>query len=128
MIARTVFMRSKNSPYSLKFFRSSNVWSRAAHGSSRVRTTDKRLEGQFRIDFEAERAQLEDFLLQCKRDGVAQKRLAWIDDASTASVAELLNLVRQGSDALLGTFMKSGMQKQVADALVQRKSSRTRRV
>jgi hypothetical protein len=84
-----------------------------------VKSLNKRLEGQLRIDFESERvrAPLKDFLLQCKLDGVAEKRLAWIDDADTVSVAELVNLIRKGSDALLGTFKKAGMQKQVADAL-----------
>lgn len=84
-----------------------------------VKALNKRLEGQLRIDFEPERVRspLKDFLLGCGLDGIAEKRLAWIEDADSVSVAELVNLIRQGGDALLGTFKKAGMQKQVADAL-----------
>jgi hypothetical protein len=64
------------------------------------------------------RSPLKEFFLHCKLDGVAEKRLSWIDEADTISVAELVSLVRKGADALLGTFKKAGMQKQVADALV----------
>lgn len=93
-----------------------------------VKSLNKRLEGQLRIDFEPERvrAPLKDFLLQRKLDGVAEKRLAWIDDADTVSIAELVNLIRKGSDALLGTFKKAGMQKQVADALVSLPAAKVR--
>lgn len=87
--------------------------------SKAVKSLNKRLEGQLRIDFEPERIRspLKDFLLECGLEGVAEKRLAWIDEADSVSVAELVNLIKQGSDALLATFKKAGMQKQVADAL-----------
>ncbi len=87
--------------------------------SKAVKALNKRLEGQLRIDFEPERVRspLKEFLLACALDGVAEKRSAWIEEADSVSVAELVNLIGQGSDALLGTFKKAGMQKQVADAL-----------
>lgn len=93
-----------------------------------VKSLNKRLEGQLRIDFEPERVRspLKHFLLQSKLDGIAEKRLAWIDDADTVSVAELVNLIGQGSEALLGTFKKAGMTKQVADALVALPATRIR--
>ena len=84
-----------------------------------VKTLNKRLEGQIRVDFEPERVRtpLKEFLLACDLDGVAEKRLAWIDQAETLSVAELVNLIRLGSDELYAAFKKSGMQKQVSDAI-----------
>lgn len=87
--------------------------------SKAVKTLNKRLEGQLRIDFEPERVRspLKDFLLNCDLEGIAEKRLAWIEDADSVSVAELVNLIKQGGNALLGAFKKAGMQKQVADAL-----------
>ena len=96
--------------------------------SRAVKSLNKRLEGQLRIDFEPERVRspLKDFLLHSNLDGIAEKRLAWIDDADSLSVAELVNLIGQGSEALLGTFKKAGMQKQVADALVALPATRIR--
>lgn len=87
--------------------------------SKAVKILNKRLEGQLRIDFEPERVRspLKEFLLNCDLEGVAEKRLAWIEDADSVSVAELVNLIRQDGNALLGAFKKAGMQKQVADAL-----------
>lgn len=98
--------------------------------SKAVKALNKRLDGQLRIDFEPERvrAPLKDFLLGCGLDGIAEKRLAWIDDADSVSVAELVNLIHQGSDALLATFKKAGMQKQVADALSDLPAATVRRL
>jgi len=42
---------------------------------------------------------------------------AWIDEAENLSVADLVNLISEGSDALLSRFKKAGLQKQVADCL-----------
>lgn len=93
-----------------------------------VKSLNKRLVGQLRIDFEPGRVRspLKNFLLQSKLDNVAEKRLAWIDEAATVSVAELVNLIRQGSEALLAAFKKSGMQKQVADLLAALPATRIR--
>lgn len=96
--------------------------------SKAVKKLNKRLEGQLCIDFEPERvrAPLKEFLLKCSLDGIADKRLAWIDDADSVVVAELVNLIKQGPDALLGKFKKAGMQKQVAEALAALPHSKVR--
>ena len=84
-----------------------------------VKALNKRLEGQLRVEFEPGRVRgpLKDFLLSCRLEGVGDKRLAWIDDAVNLSVPDLVNLIREGSEALLNRFKKAGMQKQVADCL-----------
>jgi DNA repair ATPase RecN len=85
-----------------------------------VKTLNKRLEGQLRVEFEPGRVRgpLKDFLLDCQLEGVGDKRLAWIDDAVNLSIPDLVNLIREGSEALLNRFKQAGMQKQVADTLV----------
>jgi cell division septum initiation protein DivIVA len=84
-----------------------------------VKGLNKRLDGQLRVDFEPERirAPLKEFFLTLGLDGVGEKRLAWIDDAETLSIPHLVDLIRQGSDALTLQFKKSGIPKQVADGL-----------
>ena len=84
-----------------------------------VKLLNKRLEGQLRVEFEPGRVRspLKDFLLECKLEGVGDKRLAWIDEADNISIADLVDVMRQGSEALLNRFKKAGMPKQVADAL-----------
>jgi ABC-type lipoprotein export system ATPase subunit len=84
-----------------------------------VKTLNKRLEGQLRVEFEPGRVRtpLKEFLLSCRLEGVGDKRLAWIDEAENLSVADLVGLIREGNDALLNRFRKAGMQKQVADCL-----------
>ena len=84
-----------------------------------IKKLNKRLEGQLRVAFEPGRvrAPLKDFLLACPLQGIGEKRLAWIDDAQTISIPELVSLLRQGSDATLNHFKTSGLQKQVSDAL-----------
>ena len=84
-----------------------------------VKTLNKRLDGQLRVEFEPGRVRgpLKNFLLDCELEGVGDKRLAWIDDAENLSIPDLVNLIREGSDVLLNRFKKAGMQKQVADAL-----------
>jgi DNA repair ATPase RecN len=88
--------------------------------SKAVKALNKRLEGQLRVEFEPGRVRgpLKDFLLGCGLEGIGDKRLAWIDDAENLSIADLVNLIREGSEALLARFKKAGMQKQVADSLV----------
>jgi hypothetical protein len=84
-----------------------------------IKELNKRLEGQLRVDFEPGRvrAPLKEFLHDQNLEGIGEKRLAWVDDAESLSIPDLVSLVRQGSDALLVRFKKAGMQKQVADAL-----------
>jgi ABC-type lipoprotein export system ATPase subunit len=84
-----------------------------------VKKLNKRLEGQLRVEFEPGRVRgpLKDFLLGCHLEGVGDKRLAWIDDADNLSIPDLVNVIREKSEALLNRFKKAGMQKQVADAM-----------
>lgn len=84
-----------------------------------VKALNKRLDGQLRVEFEPGRVRgpLKEFLLGCRLEAVGEKRLAWIDEAESLSVADLVNLIREGSDALLNRFKKAGLQKQVADCL-----------
>jgi hypothetical protein len=84
-----------------------------------VKGLNKRLDGQLRVDFEPERIRtpLKDFILAVELEGVGEKRLAWIDDAVTISIPDLIKLIRQGSDALSLHFKKVGISKQVADGL-----------
>lgn len=98
--------------------------------SKAVKTLNKRLDGQLRVEFEPGRVRgpLKDFLLGCRLEGVGDKRLAWIDDADNLSIPDLVNLIREGSDALLKRFKKAGMPKQVADALAGLSSSRLRAI
>lgn len=84
-----------------------------------VKELNKRLEGQLRVEFEPERIRdpLKTFFIDCELDGVGEKRLGWIDEAESLSVADLVQTISQGSDALLARFKKAGMQKTVADAI-----------
>lgn len=84
-----------------------------------VKEVNKRLDGQLRIEFEPGpvRGPLKEFLLSCRLEGVGDKQLAWIDDAESLSVPDLVGLVHEGSGTLLNRFRKAGMQKQVADCL-----------
>jgi ABC-type Mn2+/Zn2+ transport system ATPase subunit len=93
-----------------------------------VKALNKRLDGQLRVEFEPGRARgpLKEFLLGCGLGGIGEKRLAWIDDADNLSIPDLVNLVREGSDAVLNRFKKAGMQKQVADALAGLSSAQLR--
>jgi ABC-type lipoprotein export system ATPase subunit len=87
--------------------------------SKAVKSLNKRLDGQLRVEFEPGRIRLplKEFFLDCKLEGVGDKRLAWIAEADSLSIAELVELIRQGSDVVLNRFKKAGMPKRVADAL-----------
>jgi ABC-type Mn2+/Zn2+ transport system ATPase subunit len=93
-----------------------------------VKSLNKRLDGQLRVEFEPGRVRspLKEFLLDCRLEGIGDKRLAWIDEADSISIADLVNVMWQGSDALLNRFKKAGMPKQVADALATLRSTQIR--
>lgn len=93
-----------------------------------VKDLNKRLDGQLRVDFEPERIRdpLKKFFIDCELDGVGEKRLGWIDEAESISVADLVSTLRQGSNALLTRFKKAGMQKTVADAIAELPASKIR--
>jgi DNA repair ATPase RecN len=96
--------------------------------SKAIKELNKRLDGQLRVEFEPGRIRtpLKDFLLECNLEGVGDKRLAWIDEAESLSVPDLIGVLRQGADKLLNQFKKAGMQKQVADTLICLPASRLR--
>lgn len=62
----------------------------------------KRLEGRLRVDIEpeADRRSLKDLLLDCKLEGVGEKRLAWIDERETVAPSLLAASVRAGKESL----------------------------
>ncbi|MDB5995093.1 MAG: hypothetical protein JWP42_2229 [Pseudomonas sp.] len=62
----------------------------------------RRLEGKLKIEVvpEADRSPLVSFLLNCKLEGVGEKRLSWIEDADTISPFSLAESIRQGSGML----------------------------
>ena len=77
---------------------------------------NRRLEDRLRIEIqpEGDRRPLKDFLLKCQLEGVGERRLAWIDDASTLSTVELADSIRQGPASL---FADWGLTPVVAEAL-----------
>lgn len=87
--------------------------------SKGVKQLNRRLDGQLRIEFEPERVRqpLTQFLLACQLPGVAERRLSWIDDAETLSVATLVQRLGEGSEALLTAYKEAGMQRAVAEAI-----------
>jgi DNA repair ATPase RecN len=93
-----------------------------------VRDLNRRLDGQLRVEFEPERIRdpLKAFFVECDLAGVGEKRLAWIDDAESLSVADVVSTLRQGADALLAHYRKAGMQKAVAEAIAALPSDKVR--
>lgn len=77
---------------------------------------NRRLEGRLRIEIQpaGDRRPLKDFLLKCQLEGVGERRLAWVDDASALSTLALAKSIQQGSAALLFDW---GLTPVVADAL-----------
>ena len=57
---------------------------------------------------------MKDFLLECKLEGVGEKRLAWIDDGATFSTVLLAESIREGKSALVVDW---GLTPVVAEAL-----------
>jgi DNA repair ATPase RecN len=87
--------------------------------SKAVKALNKRLEGQLRVEFEPERIRepLKAFLLSCDLEGIGEKRLAWIDEADSLSVPDLVALIAQGSEALQERYKAAGISRQAADAI-----------
>jgi ABC-type lipoprotein export system ATPase subunit len=93
-----------------------------------VKELNKRLEGQLRVDFEPGRVRdpLKRFLMGCGLEGIGEKRLAWIDDAETLSIPDLVEAIRKGGHALQERFKKAGIPKQACDALAGLRQARLR--
>lgn len=83
---------------------------------------NKRLEGKLKVEIvpEADRTPLMNFLLGCKLDGVAEKRLAFIEEAETISPLSLAQSIQKGAADVQLTW---GVTQMVADALTKLQSS-----
>jgi ABC-type Na+ transport system ATPase subunit NatA len=62
----------------------------------------------------------------CGLEGIGEKRLAWIDDAETLSIPDLVEAIRKGGHALQERFKKAGIPKQACDALAGLRQARLR--
>ncbi|WP_372168530.1 TrlF family AAA-like ATPase [Xanthomonas axonopodis] len=84
---------------------------------------NKRLEGKLKVEIvpEADRTPLMAFLLECKLDGVGEKRLAFIEDAETISPLSLAQSIQKGS---ADVQLDWGVTQMVADAITKIQSSK----
>lgn len=83
---------------------------------------NRRLEGKLKVEIvpEADRTPLVTFLLDCKLDGVGEKRLAFIEYAETISPLSLAQSIQKGSADVQRDW---GVTQMVADALTKLQSS-----
>jgi ABC-type lipoprotein export system ATPase subunit len=77
---------------------------------------NRRLEGKLKVEVvpEADRTPLITFLMGCKLEGVGEKRLAWIEEASTITSLSLAQSIQSGS---ADVQLDWGVTQMVADAL-----------
>ena len=63
---------------------------------------NKRLDKKLKVEIipEADRGPLKRFLIDCHLEGVAEKRLAWIDESETVRPSTLAKSIRDGAGAL----------------------------
>lgn len=90
---------------------------------SAAKRLNRRLEGKLKVEVvgEADRTPLKSFLLECRLEGVGEKRLAWIDDIDTISPSALAQAIRHGSSILQNDWRITPL---VADALAKLPASR----
>ena len=83
---------------------------------SAAKKLNRRLDGRLRVDIqpEGDRKPLKNFLLDCKLEGVWEKRLAWIDERVSFSTIELAKSIREGKADLTVDW---GLTPVVAEAL-----------
>ncbi len=83
---------------------------------------NRRLEGKLRVEIvpNADRTPLMTFLLDCKLEGVGERRLAWINDAKAISPLSLAQSIRNGSADVQKSW---AVTKMVADALTKLQTS-----
>lgn len=83
---------------------------------------NRRLDGKLKVEIvpEADRTPLKTFLLGCKLDGVAEKRLAFIENAETISPLSLAQSIQKGSADVQLVW---GVTQMMADALTKLQSS-----
>lgn len=81
-----------------------------------AKTLSRRLDGKLKVEVvpEADRTSLVTFLLDCKLDGVGEKRLGFIHDADSISPLALARSIENGSSAVQRDW---GVTQVVADAL-----------
>lgn len=84
---------------------------------------NRRLEGKLRVEVvaDADRTPLKNFLLECRLEGVGEKRLAWIDERDAVSPLALAQSIRNGSAVLQAEWKMTPL---VADALTRLPVSR----
>lgn len=68
-----------------------------------VKKLNKRLYGKIKIVIVpgADRSALKEFILNCKLEGIGEKRLSWISDAKTISPLALAQSIKEGADDLI---------------------------
>lgn len=83
----------------------------------------KRLQGKLKVEViaEADRTPLKRFLLDCRLEGIGEKRLAWIDELETVSPLALAQSIRDGEGGLESGW---GITFLVANALTKLPTSR----
>jgi ABC-type lipoprotein export system ATPase subunit len=83
---------------------------------SAAKKLNRRLDGRLRVDIqpEGDRKPLKNFLLECKLEGVGERRLAWIDERGSFSTIELAKSIREGTADLTIDW---GLTPVVAEAL-----------
>ncbi|MNZ89480.1 hypothetical protein D3C78_1084060 [compost metagenome] len=90
---------------------------------SAAKKLSKRLQGKLKVEViaEADRSPLKKFLLDCRLEGIGEKRLAWIDELDSISPLALAQSVRNGEIML---ELDWGVTSLVANALVKLPISR----
>jgi len=93
-----------------------------------VRALNRRLEGLLKVECYSAgiRQPLKVFLLKCRLEGVAEKRLSWIDECQTFSVSEFVAAAKQGADALVEKYKDTRITRQTAEAVAGLPSRRLR--
>lgn len=88
---------------------------RASALQSAVKSLNARLKGKLQVELfaESDRSRLLAFLTECRLEGVGEKRLAWLDEASVTPLA-LARSIRLGASKLSQDY---GLTPLVADAL-----------
>lgn len=87
-----------------------------------ARKLNKQLEGKLKVEIvpEADRTPLKTFLLECKLDGVGEKRLAFVEDVETISPMSLVQSIQNGA---ADVQIDWGVTPMVAEALARLNSS-----
>lgn len=76
-----------------------------------VAKLNKRLKGKLKVELrvEGDRSRLKNFLVDCKLDGVGEKRLAWVDDRDDVSPLALARAIGGGQAKLVEQYALTPM-------------------